>query len=170
MAAVPVVTWWAAEAGPLGICGGFFFFSAVSHYFLLQRSSKNWPLKKGGADCQHLVYGIHKTMACTKFPRCILNQAAMAMTVSVCERPYFLVVQHHMNISISCWQPVCHPLHSQELTFSGITTFILPYLSSPLPTSHPLYFSITFFAPFSSLCHWSLMRLAASVLSNDPPW
>ena len=49
-------------------------------------------------------------MAHTKFPCCILNQAAMAMTVSVhiyvharAKGAIFSLVQHWMNISIS-WQ------------------------------------------------------------------
>lgn len=125
---------------------------SVAVFFLLRSQSllfttaqlEKMTTKKGGADCQHLVYGIHKTMARTKFPRCILNQAAMAMTVSVCEGPYLLVVQHHMNISISgrltaCLSSTPQPrtdLQRHNYLYPAIPLLSPPYISPPLLLHH----------------------------------
>lgn len=99
----------------------------------------------------------------------------------------FFVVQHWMNISISWQLTAClssTPQPSADLQQHNYHYPAIPLLSPPFSLTFPLPlspcaflnptslpFSFTFcFRPLSSLCHWSLMRLAASMLSNDLHW
>lgn len=163
----------------------------VSHYFY--HSTDQTDHWRGSTDCQHLVYGIHKTIAHTKLHRCILSRAVMEMNVSLyivcactCKGPYFLFRRiGWISLFLSSWQPVCHPLHNQELTFSSITTIILPFFPCPLPSPLQFYclsppyiflnctsfhFSFTFCQAFviDRWCDWLPPYTVMTCTGNQP--
>lgn len=159
--AVPVVTWWAARAGSQGSCGIFmncFFYSQPVITFttaVLKLTTKR-PLQTANTLYMEFI----KQWLTLNSQRCILNQAATALTMSarfyvhaLCKRPYFFVVHHQMNIFISGRLTAC--LSSPELTFS-------PPISPPFCPTSPLAFrtlppftpaSLFPSLPLSSLCH-----------------
>lgn len=196
MAAVLMVTWLVVEQGRRS-CGDFinrfFFYSQPAITFttahpglttkrvaptantLYMEFIKQWlslnslaafSIKLHGSDC-----------VCAHLCACTCKK--LFLCVFVCSTGWIYPF-------LGTWQPVCHPLHNQELTFRSITTTIPQYLSSPLPSSlhfhclsHPISSSplprsaspsLFCSGPYYSLCHWSLMRFAASVLSNDLHW
>lgn len=95
----------------------------------------------------------------------------------------FFVLQHWMNIAISWQLTACLSSTPQSRTdlqqhnyyYPAILLLPPPFILTILSPLTPLYLSqlylLSLFLHFlPSLCHWSLMRLAASMLSNDLHW